>query len=248
MKISGIWTAHAVAELRQLLRSPGYLVPTLIFPTMLFSFFSLSAANQFPQAAPRIVASWSVYAVLGVAFYQFGVGFAQQREMHWSTYLRTLPTGPAPLLFAQLSAAVTFAMMATGLLWAFALMTTPVSIDTGQAVRLATALALGAIPFAGFGIAIGYSVSARAAVPVANLIYLPLAYAGGLWVPPHRLPDAVQQVSPSLPTRMFGEVAWAAVDGRAVPLAAAGGLAAYGLVFLAFAAWRYRQEERRRYR
>ena len=248
MRTSGIWMAHAMSELRQLLRSPGYLVPTLIFPTMLFSFFGLNAANQHPQAAPTILASWSVYAVLGVAFYQFGVGFAQSREMHWSTYLRTLPSGPAPLLVAQLSAAVIFAMLATGLLWAFAIATTPISFTAGQAARVAAALALGSIPFAGFGIAIGYSVKARSAVPVANLIYLPLTFAGGLWVPPHKLPESAQQISPYLPTRMFGEIAWAAVDGRAAPPAAAGGLAAYGAAFLAFAAWRYRREERRRYR
>ena len=46
--IAGAWLAHAVSELRQLLRAPGYLVPTLIFPAMLFSFFGLTAANQYP--------------------------------------------------------------------------------------------------------------------------------------------------------------------------------------------------------
>ncbi len=246
--IAGAWLAHAVSELRQLLRAPGYLVPTLIFPAMLFSFFGLTAANQNPLAAPTILASWSVYAVLGVAFYQFGVGFAQAREMHWSTYLRTLPAGPAPQLVAQLAVAVIFAVLATGVLWAFAFFTTPVSYGAGQVLRLALALALGAIPFAGLGIALGYSVKARSAVPVANLIYLPMTFAGGLWWPPDELPGAVQQVSPYLPTRMFGEIVWAAVDNRATPLAAAGGLIAYGVVFLAFAAWRYRREERRRFR
>lgn len=78
------------------------------------------------------------------------------------------------------------------------------------------------ISFAGLGIAIGYSVKARAALPVANPIYPP--------------------------TRMFGGIAWAAVDGRATPLAAAGGLTAHGAVFLAIAAWRCHREERRRYR
>lgn len=246
--IAGAWLAHAGSELRQLLRSPGYLVPTLVFPAMLFSFFGLTAANQSPLAAPTILASWSVYAVLGVAFYQFGVGFAQAREMHWSTYLRTLPAGPAPQIVAQLAVAVIFAVLATGLLWALAFATTPVSYDGWQALRLVLALVLGSIPFAGLGIAIGYTVNARAAVPVANLIYLPMAFAGGLWWPPHMLPAAVQQVSPYLPTRMFGEISWAAVDGRATPLAAAGGLAAYGVLFLGFAAWRHRREERRRFR
>ena len=246
--IAGTWVAHAGSELRQLARAPGYLVPTLIFPAMLFSFFGLTAANQYPQSAPTMLASWSVYAVLGVAFYQFGVGFAQSREMHWSTYLRTLPAGPAPQIVAQLAVAVIFAVLAIGILWAFAFAMTPARYELGQALRLVGALALGAIPFAGLGIAIGYSVSARAAVPVANLIYLPMTFAGGLWWPPDKLPGAIQQLSPYLPTRMFGEIVWAAVDDRAWPLAPAGGLAAYGVLFLGFAAWRHGREERRRFR
>ncbi len=246
--IAGVWLAHTKSELRQLLRSPGYLVPTLIFPALLFSFFGLSVSNQYPSAAPAILASWSVYAVLGVAFYQFGVGIAQTREMHWSTYLRTLPAGPSPQFVAQLAAAMVFAVLATAVLWALAFTTTPVSYDAATVLRLTLALALGSIPFAGLGIAIGYTVSARAAVPTANLIYLPMAYAGGLWWPPDRLPGAVQQVSPYLPTRMLAEIAWAAVDGRGLPLVAAGGLAAYAVVFMAYASWRFRREERRRYR
>jgi len=245
---AGVWLAHAGSEVRQLLRSPGYLVPTLIFPAMLFSFFGLTAAHQHPQAAQTILASWSVYAVLGVAFYQFGVGFAQAREMQWTTYLRTLPIGPGPQIFAKLTTAVVFAALAIGILWAFAFITTPVSYGLGQVLRLALALVLGSIPFAGLGIAIGNTVSARTAVPVANLIFLPMTFAGGLWWPPSALPGAVQKISPYLPTRMFGEIAWAAVDGRTIPLAPASGLAAYGVVFLGFAAWRYRSEERRRFR
>lgn len=35
-------------------------------------------------------------------------------------------------------------------------------------------------PFAALGIGIGYLVSPRVAVPVANLVYLPLLYVGGL--------------------------------------------------------------------
>ena len=244
----GIYLAHTGSELRQLLRSPGYLVPTLVFPAMLFSFFGLTTSNRHPEAAPAILAAWSVYAVLGVAFYQFGVGIAQARAMHWASYLRTLPAGPTPQIAAQLSVAVIFAVMAAGLLWATAFFATPLSLSAGQALRLTLALALGSIPFGGLGIAIGYTVSPRAAVPVANLIYLPMAFAGGLWLPPNRLPGAVQALSPLLPTRMFAEVAWAAVEGRATPLSMAGGLTAYGVLFIAFAAWRYRHEERRRYR
>ena len=55
--------------------------------------------------------------------------------------------------------------------------------------------------------------SARAAVPVANLVYLPLAYLGGLWVPPVAMPATINAISEWTPTRAMGELGWAAVTG-----------------------------------
>ncbi len=240
--------AHGKAELLSLLRAPGYLVPTVIFPAMLFSFFGLNPAREHSAAAAAILASWSVYAVLGVAFYQFGVGFAQEREMHWTTYLRTLPAGAAPRLVAQLAVAVIFAVAAVGVLWLLVFAATPVNLSGDQLVRLLLALAFGAIPFAALGMAIGFSVSAKAAVPIANLLYLPMAFAGGLWLPPDNLPTVIQDVSPYVPTRMFGEIVWSITGNRPLPVADVAGLAAYGAAFLAFAAWRYQTEERKRFR
>ncbi len=240
--------AHGRAELMQLLRAPGYLVPTIVFPAMLFSFFGLGAARDNPYAAGAILASWSVYAVLGVAFYQFGVGFAQEREMHWTSYLRTLPSGAAPRLIAQLVVAAIFAVAAVGVLWLLAFATTPVRLTGDQVMALLPALALGALPFAALGMAIGFTVSAKTAVPVANLLYLPMTFAGGLWLPPRMLPDAINDISPYIPTRMFGEIVWAVTGNRPLPLTDIAGLAAYGGAFLAFAVWRYQTEERKRFR
>ena len=73
---------------------------------------------------------------------------------------------------------------------------------------------LGALPFALLGIALGYWASPRGALPVANILYLVLAFAGGLWTTPAHLPGAVASVSPLVPTRQFGNVLWGAAEGR----------------------------------
>ena len=49
---------------------------------------------------------------------------------------------------------------------------------------LAVALAAGTVPFACLGFALGYWAPPKAALPIANLLYLVLAYAGGLWTRP----------------------------------------------------------------
>ena len=220
-------------------------MPTLLFPTMLYLFFGARVAA--PDAAGFALASWSVYAVLGVAFYQFGVGVAQDRESPWDAYLRILPAGSLPPLAAQIVVATLFAIAAVLILWAVAGQVAGIDLDLRARVRLGLVLAAGAAPFALFGIALGYLVSAKAAVPVANMLFLPLAFAGGLWLPPSQLPGIAAEVSPWLPTRHFGELAWAAVAGYAAPVASCLWLAGYTAAFAALAVWARRRDQGRRY-
>ena len=85
------------------------------------------------------------------------------------------------------------------------------------------------------GICIGLSVNSRTVLPMANLIYLPLSFAGGLWMPPNILPKVVQNISIYLPTRMYGEILWADVLKTSVESKNIYGLAAYGIVFFSLA-------------
>ena len=76
--------------------------------------------------------------------------------------------------------------------------------------------------FALLGIALGYWAPPKGALPIANLPYLVLAYAGGLWIRPGSLPHAVARASPYLPTRAFADALVAASAGRARRLARVG--------------------------
>jgi len=82
------------AELRVwfliLARQPGFWVPTVLFPAMLYSFFGAGLAGAGP-AAGYAMASFAVYAVLGVGFYQFGVTVAQDRADPFIRWQRLLP-------------------------------------------------------------------------------------------------------------------------------------------------------------
>ena len=82
---------HARATTLELLRYPAFLVPTLAFPAVFFLFF---VAPRTQAAASVEMATFAGFAVIGVAFFQFGVGIAVERASPWETYLRTLPVGP----------------------------------------------------------------------------------------------------------------------------------------------------------
>ncbi len=202
-----LFGAHVTFHLKRLLRNPGFWVPTILFPMMLYSFFgaALPPAGIYSQMA---IASFSVYAVLGIAFYQFGAGIAQDREDPFDSWMRTLPASSLPNTLAQIFVAMLFALIAVLLVFAASLAFAKTPLAPEQALRLLAVCALVSVPAALMGIALGYAASAKAASALANLIFLPLAFLGGLWIAPSQMPDVVAQISLWTPTRQMGELAW----------------------------------------
>jgi ABC-2 type transport system permease protein len=210
--VSRIVAAHASAGLVTLVRAPRQAVAMLVVPALLFLLVAPPNAH-FAASANLLTASWMCFAVVGVAFVQAGVRMAERRASPWEDTLATLPAGRAARLCAEALVALAAAGLAASLVLAVAMASVPLSLDGRAAWRLASALVLGGLPFAAMGLALGAWTSPTAAPAIANLVHLPLAYGGGLWVPPALLPDAVARVSPWMPTRAYGELAWAAVAG-----------------------------------
>ena len=203
--------------LRILFRQPGFWVPTVLFPAMLYSFFGANMAGTGERGA-FAMASFAIYAVVGVGFYQFGVSVAQDRESPFTVWQRTLPGHAAAPWIARVAASLIFVMIAVALVWLAAWWIAGVTLSTPAYTRLAGACAMASVPATLMGTALGSVASARAAVPLSNLIFLPMAYLGGLWVPPEALPSGVAALSVWTPTRAMGEIAWAALDGRDLPV------------------------------
>jgi ABC-2 type transport system permease protein len=234
---------HARATTVELLRHPAYVVPTLAFPTVFFIFFSGANYN-----ADTRMATFAAFAAIGVAFFQFGVGIATERVSPWERYLRTLPVPPLARLLARTLSAAFFATGAAAIVIVVAVATTSAALTPDGWVELVAILAAGTVPFALLGTALGYWTPVRGALPIANLLYLGLAYAGGLWFPPDRLPGFVGRLSEFLPTRALENVLAAAATERSVPWTSCGALAAYSLLFAVIALAGYRRDEGFRYR
>jgi len=79
-------------------------------------------------------------------------------------------------------------------------------------------LLIGALPLIGMGMAIGYTSGPNAAPAVANLMYLPMAFASGMFVPVGDLPDFIQKVAKYLPTYHYAQLAYTPVHHADEPL------------------------------
>jgi ABC-2 type transport system permease protein len=236
---------YARALTFELLRYPAYSVPTLAFPAVFFLLFVASRGDRNPTL---LLASFAGFAFLAVAFFQFGVGIAAERETPWERFLRTLPVRARVRLAARLLSGTVFGLASAGLVALTAVATTDAHLPPVRWAGLVLALVVGAVPFALLGIALGYWASPRGALPVANILYLVLAFAGGLWTTPARLPSSVAAVSPLVPTRQFGEVLWGAARGRLWQPREWLLLLAWGAAFALLAGWGYARDEGRRYR
>lgn len=206
---------HLRAECRLILtilfRQPGFWVPTVLFPAMLYAFFGAQSGGG--SWAANAMASFAIYAVFGVGFFQFGVSVAQDRESAFATWQRSLPGHPANPWIARLAASLVFVSLAVCLVIAVALLMTDIALAASTWARLGLVCLIATLPATVMGIALGSVSSARAAVPIANMIFLPLAYLGGLWVPPMFMPAPIATISEWTPTRAMGELGWAAITG-----------------------------------
>jgi ABC-2 type transport system permease protein len=109
-------------------------------------------------------------------------------------------------------------------------------------------LLAGSPPFITLGFAIGYLAGPHAAPGVANLVYLPLAFGSGLFVPIEQLPGFVQAAAPYLPNYHYAQLAWSAVGAGGEPLGTSlAWLTLYTVAFGLLAVRGYRRDASRKF-
>jgi len=239
--------AHARAETLQLARYPAYAIPTLALPALLLLFLGRRLQDDEPE---RLLAGFAATALLTVTLFQFGVGIALSRETPWEAYLRTLPISVGERLLGRVFSAGVFAAGTVAVVTVVAALVYDALPSPARLVVLAVALVVGCVPFALLGIGLGYWLPPRAAVPLANLLFVPLVVTGAFWArPPEEIPRAADLGSQLLPTRSWMEILDAIATGEdPLPRHHVAALAAWGAVFFVLAWWGYRRDEGERFR
>ena len=233
-------------------RVPAFSVTNLALPVVFFTFFGLRSARLTDaggfSVGAYLLVSFGAYSVGQVMVYSFGIGVAGQRALKIDLLMRATPLPPIVDLLARVLNALLFALVALVVLITYGVVVGGVREDLGVWATVIARLLAGSLPFIALGFAIGYGAGANAAPALANLIYLPLSFASGLFIPFSQLPSFVQQVAPYLPTYHYGQLAWSAVGAPSEPMATSlAWLAAYTALFLALAVRAYRREEQQKF-
>jgi len=233
-------------------RLPAFSATSLALPVVLFSFFGLPFAGR---SGPRgvdvgvfLLASFGAYAVAQVMVFGFGIGVAVERGQKVDLLMRATPLPPGVYLIAKVAVGMLFALVSVLVLFTYGGVIGGIRLAPGIWVSVIVRLLAGSLPLIALGFAIGYLAGPNAAPAVANLIYLPLAFASGIFLPYEQLPAFVQRVAPYLPTYHYAQLAWSAVGAGREPVSTSvGWLAGYAALFIWVATRAYRREAERKF-
>ena len=225
-------------EFLRLLRSPSFAVPTLVFPPMFYVLFAvLLNHGGGPRVATYMLATYTVFGVMAPGLFGFGVAIAMDRERGFLDLKRAMPVPPGALLGARMAMAMAFAAVISLTLMVIGSVFGGVALSPLQAVALFTVDVLGVLPFCAIGLYVGSRVSGQGAPAVVNMIYLPMAFLAGLWMPLSMLPSFIARMAPAWPAHHLAQIALSAVgapnDGRTLLHVAV--LAGFAVVFFALA-------------
>ena len=242
-RIVGAYLEEARSECLRYLRAPGFMLPVMLFPAMFYLLFGvLMAKSNGADAARYLLAGYGVFGVMSPGLFGFGVSLALERDGGLLTFKRALPMPPGAYLLGKMLMAMAAAGGVILLLLALALSLGHVALSPLQAGALLLTGMLGVLPFCALGMFVGTLIKGQGAPGVLQLIYLPMSFLSGLWMPLPLLPSFVQRIAPMWPSYHLHRLALAAVGmNRSALLVHVLVLAGFAAGFVLLAARRLRR-------
>jgi ABC-2 type transport system permease protein len=196
-------------EFLKLLRAKSFSLSIIGFPLMFYVIFGV--ANRHVQEgsvdiAKYMLGGYACFGLIGAALFGIGVGLASERTAGWLELKRASPMPPMAYLFAKCITAVAFGIIIVSILTAIGVAFGGVSLSAGELVKMLGMTIVGAVSFASMGLLLAQVIPANAAAGIVNLIYLPMSFLSGLWIPIRFLPHWVQRIAPMLPTYHLGQL------------------------------------------
>jgi ABC-2 type transport system permease protein len=235
------------SECLRYLRAPGFMLPILLFPGAFYLLFGvvMTYGHARVDVARFMLAGYAAFGVMGPGLFGFGVSLATEREGGLLTLKRALPEPPGAYLLGKMLMAMAAATLVMLLLTALAVGVGGVRMAPLRGVLLVLTGTFGVLPFCALGMWLGTLIRGQGAAGLLNLVYLPMAFLSGLWVPLSALPQPLRELAPlwpafhlhALTSRALGTSADTGTRGALLHVAV---LVAFTVVFLLLAVRRLR--------
>ena len=187
---------EAKYEMLSALRTPAFAIPFLAIPPAIYLLFGVLIAgsaggeSEFgPAIADYLFSGFGAIGVIMPGIFS-GVGLALERDGNLLKLRRALPLPPGAAIIAKVLMSMGVAAIAVTLVAVAALAAGKITLSVPQVLIVWATLIVGTIPFCAIGLAIGAYTSGRAAPAYGNLVFLPMMWLSGLFIP---LPDTLER-------------------------------------------------------
>jgi ABC-2 type transport system permease protein len=193
------------------LRLRLYTASVLSFPIMFYILFGLVLnTNQMigtTRVPTYLIATYGTFGIMGASLFGTAAGLASDRGLGWLQVKRASPMPPFAYFVAKVVVSMAFSAIVVLSLFALGITLGGVRMPFLDFARLLGTLVFGSLPFSAMGLALGYFAGPNSAPPTINLVYLPMSFCSGLWVPFMFLPKIVQKVALAMPPYHLAQLA-----------------------------------------
>lgn len=190
-------------EFVRAMRTKVFSFSVIGFPVMFYILFGVMNRGESMHGqivAKYLLASYAAFGVVGAALFGIGVGLSGERVSGWLELKRASPMPPLAYLLAKCVASIAFGLVIVAILCLIGVSAAGVHLSLRDYIAISTISVLGGIPFACLGLLLAMLLPANSAPGIVNLIYLPMSYCSGLWMPIYLLPKWLQHIAPWMPT------------------------------------------------
>src|SRR5208282_4826537 len=206
-----IYLKEAKYEFLKNLRLRVYTASVISFPLMFYVLFGLVLNSKETIGSTSVptylIATYGTFGVMGASLFGTASGLAADRGLGWLQVKRASPMPPFAYFVAKVILSMIFSTIVVTLLFILGFTFGGVRMPLPEIARLLGTLVAGSLPFSALGLAIGYFAGPQSAPGVINLIYLPMSFCSGLWVPYMFLPKVVRQIALALPPYHLSQLA-----------------------------------------
>ena len=237
-------------EFLRALRTRAFSLSVIGFPLMFYTLFGLimnhDAVTHGVNIGKYMLGGYAVFGLVGASLFGIGVGLANELSAGWLELKRASPMPPLAYLLAKCVTAMAFGVLIVSLLCALGVLFDHVPLTLLEYSKMIALTIVGAVPFACMGLVLALLVPANSAPGIANMIYLPMSFLSGLWIPIFLLPKALRSIAPLLPTYHLSQLMlgiFGYQDTTASTLGHWFGLTAFTVIMLAIASFAFRRRE-----
>ena len=192
-------------EFVRMARTKAFSLSVIGFPLVFYLLFGSS--NRHSSYAAYLLPGYSCMGVVSACLFGIGMAISLERTQGWLDVKQASPMPRAIYILAKVVSCAVFSLIIVFLLMILGLTVGGVQVTAIQAIELAGVTLAGSVPFAALALIVALTVPANSGPGIINLVYLPMSFASGFWMPVRLLPHWLQVIAPALPTYHLAQLA-----------------------------------------